>query len=156
MINESIWNGESNGSACSISHYMKFVGDHKKLNLSIDINQRPSEIDNIIDAIHILVKNKKDAWIMVDSKCYWLNEKNVFWDRAYDGWMIYIPHIILPELIPEAAKILPVMNEGNQKGTIRISTCDIFDGSKKEHIEKANDIEIRLLDIGMLPLMTEL
>ncbi|PLV61894.1 hypothetical protein NV64_07330 [Erwinia sp. B116] len=71
--------------------------------------------------------------------------------------MLYIPAVILAELIPEAARVVPVLNEGGtQKGTIIVPTEDVFDGSKKEHIDKSNDIEIRLLDLGLLPLMTEL
>lgn len=87
---------------------------------------------------------------------YWNNGENVFPDRICVGWMIYIPAIILPELIPEAAQIVPVMVTEKQKGTIIISTSDVFDGTNKEHIGKANDIEIKLLDLGLLPLMTEL
>lgn len=48
------------------------------------------------------------------------------------------------------------MDGENQKGTIIVSTEEIFDGKKREHIGKANDIEIKLLDLGLLPLMTEL
>jgi hypothetical protein len=48
------------------------------------------------------------------------------------------------------------MNGDKQKGTLIISTEEVFDGNKKEHIEKSNDIEIKLLDLGCLPLMTEL
>ncbi|UJC64916.1 immunity 52 family protein [Enterobacter cloacae] len=70
--------------------------------------------------------------------------------------MLYIPHVVLPELIPEAARVVPVMDGEKQKGTIIVSTEEIFDGNNKEHIGKANDIEIRLLDLGLLPLMTEL
>ncbi|WP_448949750.1 hypothetical protein [Klebsiella pneumoniae] len=51
---------------------------------------------------------------------------------------------------------MPVMDGDNQKGTIIVSTEEIFDGNNKEHIGKANDIEIKLLDLGLLPLMTEL
>ncbi len=69
---------------------------------------------------------------------------------------LYIPHIVLTELIPEAARVVPVMDGDNQKGTIIVSTEEIFDGNNKEHIGKANDIEIKLLDLGLLPLMTEL
>ncbi|WP_258962519.1 immunity 52 family protein, partial [Klebsiella pneumoniae] len=82
--------------------------------------------------------------------------RNVFPDRLAVGWMLYIPHIVLTELIPEAARVVPVMDGDNQKGTIIVSTEEIFDGNNKEHIGKANDIEIKLLDLGLLPLMTEL
>nr|WP_261374184.1 immunity 52 family protein [Yersinia massiliensis] len=32
----------------------------------------------------------------------------------------------------------------------------MFDGRNKGHISKANDLEIKLMDLGWLPLMTEL
>ncbi|MXC98362.1 hypothetical protein FQ003_24110, partial [Escherichia coli] len=51
---------------------------------------------------------------------------------------------------------VPVFEGEKQKGTIVVSTEDVFDGNNKEHIGKANDIEIRLLDLGLLPLLTEL
>lgn len=82
--------------------------------------------------------------------------KKVFPDRISCGWMLYIPHVLLPELIPEAARVVPVMDGEKQKGTIIVSTEEIFDGNNKEHIGKANVIEIKLLDLGLLPLMTEL
>ncbi|EAP9889435.1 hypothetical protein EVJ94_22110 [Salmonella enterica] len=67
-----------------------------------------------------------------------------------------MPAIILPDLIPDAAIIVPVLNGNKQIGTIVVSTEEIFDGNNKEHLGKANDIEIKLLDLGLLPLMTEL
>ncbi|MXE01434.1 hypothetical protein FQZ98_26725, partial [Escherichia coli] len=90
----------------------------------------------------------------VNTNGYWNNGNNVFPDRICVGWMIYIPSIILPELIPEAAKIVPVSDGEKQRGTIVVSTEEVFDGNNKEHIGKSNDIEIRLLDLGLLPLLT--
>lgn len=44
----------------------------------------------------------------------------------------------LTELIPEAARVVPVMDGDNQeKRTIIVSTEEIFDGNNKEHIGKA-------------------
>jgi len=156
LINESIWNGQPDGQACSITHYMKFILDPRKSNVLIDIDEMATNSSDMIDSLLLLSQRDNRIWIMVDSKGYWLHEKNVFPDRVYVGWMLYLPHKILPELVPEAAQVVPVMNGDTQKGTIIVSTNEIFDGSKKEHIEKANDIEIRLLDLGYLPLMTEL
>lgn len=82
--------------------------------------------------------------------------KKVFPDRISCGWMLFIPAIILPNLIPGAARVVPVLKDSKQIGTIVVSTEEIFDGNNKEHIGKANDIEIRLLDLGLLPLLTEL
>ncbi|HDT2096864.1 TPA: immunity 52 family protein [Enterobacter roggenkampii] len=70
--------------------------------------------------------------------------------------MLFIPAVLLPNLIPEAARVVPVIKNDKQIGTIVVSTEDVFDGNNKEHIAKSNDIEIRLLDLGVLPLVTEL
>lgn len=82
--------------------------------------------------------------------------KKVFPDRVSCGWMLFIPAILLPALIPEAARLVPVIKNNRQIGTIVISTEDVFNGNNKVHIARANDIEIRLLDLGLLPLLTEL
>lgn len=156
LLNESIWNGQPDGLACAISHYIKFIDNPRKLNLIIDLDQKVANISDMIDSLLLLAEGRSNAWIKVDSKGYWLHDRNVFPDRIYVGWMLYIPHILLPELIPEAARVVPVMDGEKQKGTIVVSTEEIFDGNNKEHIGKANDIEIKLLDLGLLPLMTEL
>ncbi|MEE9683467.1 Imm52 family immunity protein [Lelliottia amnigena] len=156
MINESIWNAQPDGLACAISHFMKFIDNPKKLNLIIDIDQRTANTADMLNSLFHLAEGKSKSWIKVDSKGYWRNDRNVFPDRIYVGWMLYVPHVLFPELIPEAARVVPVMDGEKQKGTIIVSTEDIFDGNNKEHIGKANDIEIKLLDLGLLPLMTEL
>ncbi|MEI9883878.1 Imm52 family immunity protein [Atlantibacter hermannii] len=156
LINESMWNGQPDGFACEISHFMKFRDNPGKVNLIIDMDQRVSNTLDMIDSLQLLTKENGKSWIKVDSKGYWLHNRNVFPDRIYVGWMLYIPHVLLPELIREAARVIPVIEFGKQKGTIIVSTEEIFDGSNKEHVGKANDIEIKLLDLGLLPLMTEL
>lgn len=156
LINESIWNAQKDGLACSISHYMKFMDHPNKFNIVLDIDQKPTCVIEMIESLMFLARGKECPWIKVDSKGYWLHDRNVFPDRIYVGWMLYIPRVVLPDLIPEAAKLVPVIEDGKQKGTIIVSTEEIFDGSNKEHIAKANDIEIKLLDLGLLPLMTEL
>lgn len=156
LINESIWNGQDDGIACSISHFMKFIDNPKKSNIIIDIDQQVSHASDMIDSLLLLAKGESRSWIKVDSKGYWRKDRNVFPDRIYVGWMLYIPHVVLPELVPTAAKVVPVIENDKQKGTIVVSTQEMFDGNNKEHIGKANDIEITLLDLGLLPLMTEL
>lgn len=156
LINESIWDGQDEGESCSISHYMMLILNPKKGLLAIGMDEKVSNTEKMISAVMVLASNRKKTYIAVDSKGYSLQERNVFPDRMYVGWMLYIPHIVLPHLAPQAAKVVAVMEGGIQKGTIIVSTEDIFDGSNKEHIAKANDLEIRLLDLGLLPLMTEL
>lgn len=125
--------------------------------------------ERMLNFIHCLILlNDNCTYLSVESERYSLSKiiskyngyaeiyKKVFPDRISCGWMLFIPAIILPHLIPEAARVVPVMKGNRQTGTIVVSTDEIFDGNNIEHIRKANDIEIRLLDLGLLPLMTEL
>lgn len=158
LIIEGVWDGETDSRVCSVNYIKKHVANIKKTNLDVNITCDETEISTtkVVGFLISLVSNENHIYASVNTNGYWNNNENVFPDRIYVGWMIYIPTIILPELIPEAAQIVPVMVTEKQKGTIIISTLDVFDGRNKEHISKANDIEIKLLDLGLLPLMTEL
>ncbi|WP_246169909.1 hypothetical protein [Yersinia canariae] len=45
--------------------------------------------------------------------------------------MLYVFHFVLPELIQEAAKIIPVVDADKPKGTITFSIEDILDENNK-------------------------
>ncbi|MEB0952923.1 Imm52 family immunity protein [Citrobacter sedlakii] len=126
------------------------------MDVSITCNETDISLDKVIAFLISLVCDKGQIYAHVNTNGYCNNGSNIFPDRISVGWMIYIPAIILPELIPEVAKIVPIFDGEKQKGTIVVSTEEIFDGNNKENIGKANDIEIKLLDLGLLPLMTEL
>lgn len=158
LIIEGVWDGEIDSKICSINYIKKHIEDVKKTNLDVSItcNEMDISLDKVIALLTSLVCDKGIIYATVNTNGYWNNGNNVFPDRVCVGWMIYIPSIILPELIPEAAKIVPVSDGEKQRGTIVVSTEEVFDGNNKEHIGKSNDIEIRLLDLGLLPLLTEL
>ncbi|GAB5071433.1 hypothetical protein SedNR2807_16190 [Citrobacter sedlakii] len=158
LIIEGVWDGETDSKICSINYIKKHIENIKKTNLDVSItcNETDISLDKVVAFLISLVCDKGQIYAHVNTNGYWNNGSNVFPDRISVGWMIYIPAIILPELIPEAAKIVPIFDGEKQKGTIVLSTEEIFDGNNKEHIGKANDIEIKLLDLGLLPLMTEL
>jgi len=158
LIIESVWDGEVDSKICSINYIKKHIDNIKKTNLDVSVTCDQDEINTnrIIEFMISLVSNKEHVYAAINTNGYWNYGNNVFPDRICVGWMIFIPAIILPELIPEAARVIPVMDDTKQKGTIVVSTEEIFDGNNKEHIGKANDIEIKLLDLGLLPLMTEL
>ena len=124
--------------------------------LSLVVNNDEGLLCRFISFVSHLALSFNCSYMSIDSNGYNLLGRNVFPDRLAVGWMLYIPHIVLTELIPEADRIVPVMDGEKQKGTIVVSTEEVFDGSNKDHICKANDIEIKLLDLGLLPLMTEL
>lgn len=158
VIIEGVWDGEVDSKVCSINYIKKHFDNPRKISLDVSITCCEEDISTgqVIEFMKSLVGGRSRAFASINTNGYWNNESNVFPDRICAGWMIYIPAVILPALVHEAAKIVPVEFEKKNKGTIVVSTQDIFDGRNKIHIGKANVLEIRLLDLGLLPLMTEL
>jgi hypothetical protein len=154
---ERVWDGKGDYSS-SVQYGKPFYNDIKRVNVELSIVSDGDDINMIsfIRLLSTLASTFDCSYINAESNGYRFHGKNVFPDRISVGWMLYIPHILLPELIPEAARVVPVIDSEKQKGTIVVSTEEIFDGNNKEHIGRANDIEIKLLDLGLLPLMTEL
>lgn len=158
MFVDSVWDANDDEHSCGISYRKMFYEEKNRVSveLSLVVTNDENSLLRFITLLSHLALFFDCSHISIDSNGYNLFGRNVFPDRLAVGWMLYIPHIVLTELIPEAARVVPVMDGDNQKGTIIVSTEEIFDGNNKEHIGKANDIEIKLLDLGLLPLMTEL
>ncbi|RAW99467.1 MULTISPECIES: immunity 52 family protein [unclassified Photorhabdus] len=129
-----------------------------KTNISISLELKKEEFNlkNFIDFIKHLVSHRYSPFIMTDARGYRLNQKQVFPDRLSAGWMLYLPIEIDPTLVPMAEEIISISDKNDKKGSLIITTKDIFDIENQKHINKANDIEICLRDLQILPLMTEL
>ncbi|WP_439959300.1 Imm52 family immunity protein [Serratia marcescens] len=155
---ESVWDGNDDDCSNGISYRKMFLDEKNRVavNAELSSSSEKFKLQYVLTMISNLANKFNCSHISIESKGYTFHRRNVFPDRLSVGWMLYIPHTLLPELIPEAVRVVPVMDGGKQKGTIVVSTEDVFDGRNKEHIGKANDIEIKLLDLGLLPLMTEL
>lgn len=69
--------------------------------------------------------------------------------------MLYLNKKITQQQLPMAAELIDIKNEKNN-GTLIISTDHVFDGSDKDDIRKANEIEIQLTALGLLPLVKEI
>lgn len=158
MFVYGVWDAKDDEHSCGISYRKMFYDEKNRVSmeLSIVVNNEENLLCRFITFVSHLALSFKCSYVSVDSNGYNLFGRNIFPDRLAVGWMLYIPHIILTEFIPEAARIFPVMGGKEQKGTIIVSTEDTFNGNNIDHIGKANDIEIKLLDLGLLPLMTEL
>ncbi|MFP2346697.1 Imm52 family immunity protein [Enterobacter ludwigii] len=171
-----IWDGGPDENSAGVDCYPSYSSTQRReyplslvVSFSIELNQTKFNVEKMIEfIISLLCLTDGCTYSCVESGGYSFPEiitkengcdevyKKVFPDRVSCGWMLFVPAVILAELIPEAARIVPVIKESKQIGTIIVSTEEIFDGNNKEHIGKANDIEIKLLDLGLLPLMTEL
>ena len=176
FFGEGIWDGRGDDDSAGIDLTSSFSSTNRRNNpmslvveFSISSAKTQCLFERMITFIQQLLSlNENCTYLNVESGGYSFPEiipkengydeiyKKVFPDRISCGWMLYIPHVLLPELIPEAARVIPVIDDKQQKGTIVVSTEEVFDGNNKAHIGKANDIEIKLLDLGLLPLLTEL
>ncbi|OVZ79855.1 hypothetical protein CBW57_23200 [Yersinia intermedia] len=155
---EGVWDAGDDDHSCGISYRKMFYDERNRVSVELSLVPQSEKVtySNFVVFISRIASFFNCSYVNVDSKGYGVLGKNVFPDRLCVGWMLYVPHFILPELIQEAAKVIPVMDADKPKGTIIVSTEDVFDGNNKEHIGKANDVEIKLLDLGFLPLITEL
>ncbi|WP_416260538.1 hypothetical protein [Gibbsiella quercinecans] len=174
--NAGTWHGGPDDDSAGIDLYSSYSSTGRRNNplkltisFNFELNNKLCNVESMVDFITFLICiNDYCTNVNVASGGYSFSEiipkengydevyKKVFPDRISCGWMLFVPAIIFPNFIPEAGRVVPIIKNDKQIGTIVVSTEDVFDGNNKEHIAKSNDIEIRLLDLGMLPLMTEL
>ncbi|MCC8459315.1 Imm52 family immunity protein [Photorhabdus aegyptia] len=157
FMGKSIWDGENDDLACSL-FYENYRSDRlgqTNITIRLNINEKDFQFSRLIDFITFLVLSRNAPYIMVETNGYTLKQNQVFPDRLSAGWMIYLPFVIDPTLLPMADEILPITNDKEQLGTLMITKQGIFDGENQDDIDKANDIEIQLLNLGLLPLITE-
>ncbi|APG50636.1 TPA: Imm52 family immunity protein [Providencia stuartii] len=154
IYGSAIWNGDKN--RIQISNYLARSFDNYDVSLSMKLENKQKlqyEIKKLI--LNLMENYIKVGKILIHTNKYHLNEKNVFPDRLPVGWMLYLNKKITQEQLPMAAELVDIENEKNS-GTLIISTEHIFDGSNKDDIKKANEIEIQLTALGLLPLYSEI
>ncbi|OCA55745.1 immunity 52 family protein [Photorhabdus namnaonensis] len=152
-----VWDGGEDGQACSISYFNYHVErqGQTKIEINISIKEKEFHFLKLIDFTKFLVFSHNSPYIMVEANNYRIKRKQVFPDRLSAGWMLYLPIEIDPILVPMAEEIISISDKNDKKGSLIITTKDIFDIENQEHINKANDIEICLQDLQILPLITE-
>ena len=147
---ESIWSGEKKALV------IKGNSVNLKYNLEFDLREIPNvSINKVKDILHHYFDEFNVLCVRVDINDYEYKNRNVFPDRLPVGWMLYLNKHITQEQVPMAAELIHIENEKNN-GTLIISTDHVFDGSDKDDIKKANEIEIQLTGLGLLPLIREI
>lgn len=61
------------------------------------------------------------------------------------GWMSYVPKVVTRAQLPLAADIIPA-----KAGSIVVAVNEPFDLANKDHIKRANQIEMDMNDMGLL------
>jgi hypothetical protein len=100
---------------------------------------------NLLELIRLVEHHWSPYWLAVISDEY--QEKHaLFSGRRGVGWIAYARTRIEKRAIPEAAG-MEYMNHG----TAIITTHEVFSSGNPLHVNKANQIEARLADLGILP-----
>lgn len=63
------------------------------------------------------------------------------------GWMGFVPTEVTSEQLPLAARVEHIAG----KGTLIVSVDEVFDLNNKDHIKRANQVEMDMVDAGLLP-----
>ncbi|NRN30645.1 Imm52 family immunity protein [Photorhabdus heterorhabditis] len=154
---EDIWDGERDEIANGISYNKLSTRGINwvwlEFNLKIDSSQL--NVSRLIDLVKYLAASRDFPYIQVETNGYTLKGKQVFPDRLSVGWMLYQPRIIDKSYLPMAEDVLPVHQNNEQVGTLIVTKKGIFDGRNQDDIDKSNDVEIQLVNLGLLPLITE-
>ncbi|QBG91299.1 Imm52 family immunity protein [Xanthomonas oryzae] len=130
-------------------------------NISCEINKpieafgheaTPSIIIKIISAI---AKTEKVVFAATNVICYgksgkggemYMGSHQLFPHRRWLGWMGFVPHMVEPKHIPEAAALIPV----GTKGTVIVAVDECFDLNNPDHLKRAHRVEARMAHIGLL------
>ncbi|HDT0720441.1 Imm52 family immunity protein [Proteus mirabilis] len=154
LLITSIWDGNTDN--IMTSNYICESLDNFQLSLSlkvVNISGLKSKLKNIL--LNIIKSKNNIAAIVVQTNNYQMDEKNVFPDRIPVGWMLYLNKQITNAQAGINAELINISNEKN-KGTLIISTNEVFDGTNEKHIKNANEIEIQLTGYGLLPTYQDL
>lgn len=79
---------------------------------------------------------------------YYGVDHRVFQDREFLGWMGFVKGAVRSHEIPEADELIAIPGK---QGTMVVAVADAFDVHSQAHIKKAQRVEMRLADLGLLP-----
>ncbi|OAJ55262.1 hypothetical protein A6V36_34425 [Paraburkholderia ginsengiterrae] len=70
--------------------------------------------------------------------------------RRFLGWMGFVPKVIEPADLTQADEVIPILS---RRGSIVVAVSDQFDVHNPLHIEQAQRVEMRLVDLDALPVI---
>lgn len=147
----TIWNGlEDDRQSLGLSYRRGQAPLRGTLSLTGGPDSFSSDWKSVANVLAKTASIFHPLWGNAESHAY--NPKRVFNDRPGVGWMFYLPTTLTAQEVPEARAVHPVMDGKTQIGTILVSVTDTpFDHDGPEHIRVANEIEMRLANIDLLP-----
>jgi hypothetical protein len=150
-----LWNGdESDRAGASLVLSADLLRYPSSIELSLDGRPSMPRLGDYRQTAEFVAMLARDTSALL---CFVYNEtayftKKIFPDRDGVGWMLYLPHVLTEQDVPEAGALIPVDKNGQRIGTIVVSVTDaVFDDRNPDHLRRAQAIEVRLVSLDLLP-----
>jgi len=157
-FSEAIWDKDT--EEASLLYILAEKSFEQRFKVSISLNftldVTVNKYKTIIDFVNTLARQFSDAYILING-LYDLDLK-VFPDRLSAGWMLYLPKAQLThEMVPESSNVVNVTNqEGQVTGSLVVTLSHFFDEENLDDIKAVNRVDIRLRELGILPLFADM
>ena len=142
----------------SLLYILSEEGSGQSFKVHINIVFRSLEItlDDVQKFCLALSEHFDDAYITVNNN--YSEDKMVFPDRLSAAWMIYLPKVQLSHnMIPQAFDVISVIDhERHAVGSLVVTVPHFFDVMNTDDIKAVNSVDIRLRELGLLPLYADL
>jgi len=155
LRNLGVWNGTEGEGGMAFATTLDSGYIPSNLDFSSKGIASLTDYRNVVKLVQTIIAIWKPILVQVNpDDC---SNKKIFQDRPSAGWMLYLPYTIVATQVPEAAHVIPIMDEKGKKqqGTLIVTVADRFNVNDAEHVKTANAIETRLVDQDLLPTLRE-
>lgn len=105
-----------------------------------------SQLDGFLSLLQAIASERAVTWGTLSTQKYAMQHR-VFPHRQWGGWMIFVPQPVRHQDIPQAARVIDIVG----KGAAVVTTEEPFDDTNPAHVKRANEIEIRMVELELLP-----
>ena len=151
-----IWDKETEQASLLYILSEGSFGQSFKVYVIIDFRSLEITLDDVQKFCLALSEHFDDAYITVNNN--YSNYKMAFPDRLSAAWMIYLPKVQLSHnIVPQAFDVIsPTDHEGHAAGSLVVTLPHFFDVMNTDDIKAVNSVDIKLRELGLLPLYADL
>ena len=151
-----IWDKETEQASLLYILSEESFGQSFKVYIIIDFRSLEITLDDAQKFCLALSEHFDDAYITVNNN--YSNYKMAFPDRLSAAWMIYLPKVQLSHnTIPQAFDVISVIDhERHAVGSLVVTVPHFFDVMNTDDIKAVRRVDIKLHELGLLPLYADL
>ena len=151
----AIWDKETEQASLLYILSEGGFGQSFKVYVIIDFRSLEITLDDAQKFCLALSEHFDDAYITVNNN--YSEDKMAFPDRLSAAWMIYLPKVQLSHnIVPQAFDVIsPTDHEGHAAGSLVVTLPHFFDDMNTDDIKAVNSVDIKLRELGLLPLYAD-